>query len=279
MVQILHTNKVIAQDLLKLIEDAGQTTSSLRPYLGMSELGHSCNRSLWYSFRWCYEQEISGRINRLFNRGHREEPALIQILESVGLKYSSNQMSLEMAYGYCKGHIDGIVTGVPGAPIAKHLVEFKTMNEQSFKQVIKNGVEQSKPIYFAQMQSYMQQAGLNRGLFITVNKNTDELYIERVKLDANKAYSLELKAIDIIEAPGPPLQISTNSTAFVCRFCNAKNICHKLKETPINTTCRTCEQIVLLKGGVWACKLQGVGLSNRDQKQACDAYFKLTTLS
>ena len=59
----------------------------MRPYLGMSKLGHPCSRYLWYSFRWCFTVEIEARKKRLFMRGHREEPAIIHELQQIGIKF------------------------------------------------------------------------------------------------------------------------------------------------------------------------------------------------
>ncbi len=48
------------------------------------------------------------------------------------------------------------------------------------------GVEKSKPIYWAQCQIGMHLAGLDRCYFFAVNKNTDEMYGERIKLNKKK---------------------------------------------------------------------------------------------
>ncbi|QBZ71737.1 hypothetical protein [Pseudomonas phage KP1] len=55
-----------------------------RNHLGGSLIGDSCSRKLWYSFRWCLHEKHSGRQQRLFNRGHREEERFIEWLEGIG---------------------------------------------------------------------------------------------------------------------------------------------------------------------------------------------------
>ena len=44
-----------------------------RWHLGASLIGRECKRYLWYVFRWCLHEKTTGRQQRLFNRGHREE--------------------------------------------------------------------------------------------------------------------------------------------------------------------------------------------------------------
>ena len=53
--------------------NSGLIKQELRPYLGMSQIGHHCERYLWLSFRWCFDSYFEPRMLRLFARGHREE--------------------------------------------------------------------------------------------------------------------------------------------------------------------------------------------------------------
>ncbi len=57
-----------------------------RAHLGGSQIGEECQRKLWYIFRWCYKEKFDGRMMRLFNRGHREEPRFLEWLEGIGAK-------------------------------------------------------------------------------------------------------------------------------------------------------------------------------------------------
>ena len=57
-----------------------------RHHLGGSLIGRECLRELWYSFRWATNTRHSGRILRLFNRGHHEEPRLIEWLQQIGVE-------------------------------------------------------------------------------------------------------------------------------------------------------------------------------------------------
>lgn len=55
-----------------------------RSHLGASLIGHSCWRYLWFVFRWCHKEEFDGRMQRLFNRGHREEARWFEWLRATG---------------------------------------------------------------------------------------------------------------------------------------------------------------------------------------------------
>jgi len=62
-----------------------------RNHLGASLIGDECKRKLWYIFRWCYrdmfgDQKNRARMQRLFNRGHREEDRFVEWLEGIGVK-------------------------------------------------------------------------------------------------------------------------------------------------------------------------------------------------
>jgi len=246
-----------------------------RPYLGMSSLGHSCPRYLWYSFRWCFSDILEPRMKRLFNRGHREEPEIIKVLMEIGIRCWGDQDEVVMAHGHCKGHRDGVCLGVLEAPKTEHLLEMKTMSDKYFKKITKEGVKVSKPIYHAQCQIYMRKFGLTRTLFIAVNKNTDAWYIERLKLDKGFADDLERKAESIILAEAPP-EKPFKPTWYECKFCSANLICHYEKQVEKN--CRTCNHCDLLPEGKWQCSHHGIELSTSQQRMPCSKYSLLTPL-
>lgn len=62
-----------------------------RNHLGGSLIGDDCKRKLWYVFRWCFQDKFGdkknrARMQRLFNRGHREEDRFVEWLEGIGIK-------------------------------------------------------------------------------------------------------------------------------------------------------------------------------------------------
>lgn len=57
-----------------------------RRHLGGSLIGRKCSREIWYGFRWAKKNTHSGRMLRLFNRGHREEERLVAWLRRIGVE-------------------------------------------------------------------------------------------------------------------------------------------------------------------------------------------------
>lgn len=63
-----------------------------RNHLGASQIGDACRRKLWYVFRWVRQstyvnakgEDHSGRMQRLFNRGHLEEFRNVEWLRGMG---------------------------------------------------------------------------------------------------------------------------------------------------------------------------------------------------
>lgn len=248
---------------------------TLRPYLGMSQLGHTCDRYLWYSFRWCYADSISARILRLFDRGNREEPAIIATLEGVGVKVHSEQKEVVTGWGHVKGHIDGIAEGVVEAPRTPHLAEFKTMNERNFKLMVKKGVQESKLQYYIQAQLYMHFLDLTRTLFVAVNKNDDSMYIERLYYDKKVSeYAME-RAQKIILSEEPPEKIYSMAW-WECKFCSAKGICHM--HEPVEENCRTCKHCDIVQEGQWLCSDDDTQVVTLAQREGCGDYTKLPCL-
>ena len=75
-----------------------------RPHLGASELGHSCERHLWLSFRWAKKPEFSGKILRLFESGNREEPRLIENLRDIGVEvWDRDEEGKQFQYKFAGG--------------------------------------------------------------------------------------------------------------------------------------------------------------------------------
>ena len=78
----------LSKRILEDIDEYCATTydDGHRSHLGASLIGRDCSRFLWYVFRWCLHEKHTGRQQRLFNRGHREEDRFIEWLEGIGFK-------------------------------------------------------------------------------------------------------------------------------------------------------------------------------------------------
>ena len=253
-----------------------------RTYLGASVIGKPCDRALWYEFRWAHPpQSFEGRMLRLFRTGHIEEARMIEWLRMAGVEIEGaaedGQLEVEACGGHFRGHMDGIATGIVEAPKTPHLLECKTHNAKSFAQLRKHGVAVAKPEHVAQMQVYMHLRGLTRAFYLAENKDTSELYAERVRYDAAQAAALMAKAERIIFADQPPARISDDPDSFACRFCPAILLCHAGDAALRN--CRTCLHAAPCSGGGrWHCARHAMDLDRQQQERGCPHHLYLPGL-
>ena len=264
-------------NIVHLIDKAGTTEDLPRPYLGMSQLGDECLRKLWYYFRWCEKGMIDGRVNRIFQVGHKAEADMIRDLEAIGVETWDTldaQAGFSAVQNHCRGHSDGMALNIPGSPKTTHLLEFKTSSDKYFKTTKKKGVQEDKPVHYAQMCLYMYFSKTTRALYMVYNKNTSEYYTERVHANNTFAKELIKKAEDVITCENVdefPKIGSGTPAFFACKFCNYSQQCHF--DAPPVRTCRTCTSANVLDDGEWGCGLQNDKiLSTEDQALACPNY-------
>lgn len=249
-----------------------QNDDGHRRHLGASMIGHECRRYLWLSFRWVGRERFSGRMLRLFDTGKREEIRLIEELRAIGCvveaEENGHQIRVSFAGGHGGGSLDGIIhEGVPEAPRKAHVLEAKTMNAKAFADLQKQGVEKSKPLHYAQMQTYMRLMKVNRALYVAVNKQTDEIYTERVRLDEAKADAIIARATAVIEASEPPPRLSDRPDWFACKLCAFHDHCHGTARPEVN--CRTCAHSTPEPDGTWSCARHGGGIPTSFQRGGC----------
>jgi hypothetical protein len=278
--KVLPTKSATVQKIEDYWKQRGSNETP-RGYLGASAIGKECARSLWYEFRKCSKPEFSGRLYRLFDRGHKEEFRFVEELKGIGCEVhefdaDGNQFEVIACDGHFKGHTDGAALGVPESPKTWHLLEMKTSSASQFKKIEKEGCEKAKPQHFAQMQVYMHLTGLKRALYMVVNKDTDHLYTERLRYDSKRAQSYIDKAQSIIKASTPPERISQKADSFACRFCDAKALCHGTSDTAVNVpelNCRNCAHSTPIADGKWKCEQ-----TCSEALEVCDAHVFLPGL-
>jgi hypothetical protein len=201
-----------------------------RKYLGCSELGHPCERLLWYKFHIGVKESFDGRMYRLFDTGNHAEARFVADLRAIGCTVhevgeDGKQFALSAFDGQLSGHMDGCVLGVPEAPKTWHVCEFKTHNNKSFNKLVKDGVAKTKPQHYCQMQMYMGLSGMTRALYLAVNKDNDELYSERVRFNKQEFDALMARADRIIHSTVQPERISEREDYYECSWCPAHSIC------------------------------------------------------
>lgn len=249
-----------------------------RSHLGPSVIGDKCKRHVFYEFRWYKRSTIEGRILRLFDTGKREESRVIENLKAVGFIFreSDNQIRFTDKSGHVSGSVDGIIDFIPDKyqHAGPCILEIKTHSEKNFAKLGKTSVASSFPKHYKQMQYYMGAFDIPLSLYVAVNKNTDEIYIEFVQFDAFEFAYLKGVAEDTVLTEAIPKGISENPAWYECKFCNFYSICHENKAPDIN--CRTCKHSIATGAGSWGCKLLNQPLTFEDQVKACEKYESRT---
>lgn len=248
--------------------------TDLRGYNGLSGIGEKCLRKLQLAHYDLYTTKHSIRVLRLFNEGHRMEPVMIELLaKQLGIRHFDDQQQVVGFSGHWKGHIDGKgefteSSTFSGLVDGTFLTEFKTHNDKSFKDLLKNGVIKSKPGHYAQMTSYMGYTGLDKALYVAYNKNDSTVYHEWVSFDPEYFRELQRKEAEIVLADALIERVGTNkSTWFECKMCDAKDVCFG-KKTP-RSSCKNCKWVDVLNDGKWECRNLVTELS---EFRPCDDY-------
>jgi len=266
-------SKLPVIDPLEQVLERREILLPLRPYLGMSMLGHTCDRYLWYYFRWCFETRVTPRVKRIFDRGHLEEPRVVADLRAAGMIVENcleEQNTYSDITGHILGHGDGDVQNIPGAEKTKHLLEIKTMKASKFREMVKFGLKRANPGYYCQVQIYMKKEGLTRALFIVTNKDDESRYYERVHFIPEEADQIEDRGLNIIGAEFAPARISNQPEWHVCRMCNAVETCFGRCPPPV--TCRTCEHVSIEMKGQWKCGQSNENIPLEVQRTGCPLY-------
>ncbi len=272
-----------------------KVVSEQRSYLSMSDIGNDCFRAMWMNFRWCSEDILSAKTIRIFARGDLEESRVVSYLKAAGVyvykqweedgeklpltgAVGEEQEELIGFAGHAKGHPDGRCIGVIEAPKTPHLLEIKTMNDKYFKILLKCKLQTANPTYYDQMQRYMGEMKLTRGLFVAVNKNDEEIYIERVYFNKERYKALCEKERAVILSEFIPTK-EFKPTWYKCRWCKHRFACHREfydkfgegKDPQAN--CRTCKHVDLGDDGKWFCsKMDDKELTVKSQRIGCSMY-------
>jgi len=202
-----------------------------RSYLGGSRIGEACARKLVYEVAHAPKdpgRDFDGGILRIFDAGHQFETLSIRWLRQAGFDLldrgaDGEQFGFVAAGGKLRGHADGVIVAGPDVGIRwPSLWEHKALGQKSWTDLVKHGLRQSKPIYFAQVQLYMAYLELEVALLTALNRDTLALHHEAIPFDAVEAQRLSDRAVDILraaEAGELPPRIAAHADFYLCRFC------------------------------------------------------------
>ena len=283
--------KALAKRILEEIDEYCVRTydGGHRSHLGASLIGRECKRYLWYVFRWCLHEKTTGRQQRLFNRGHREEARFIEWLEGIGFKvWFENrdegpnekgefpQYRISDVMGHFGGSLDGIAVLPERYGIAEPvLLEFKTNGTGAgFNKLADDGMPIAKPEHFAQTSTYGKKYNFRYCVYLNINKNDDSLHVEVVKLNHSLGEQMIMKAEQIILSQTPPARLSDNPTFHKCGYCHMKEVCHKGAVVEVN--CRSCAFARPVENAEWFCEAHNGNIPKDFIAKACPSYKAIT---
>ena len=230
-----------------------------------------------------FYEKYSGRMLRLFNRGHLEEERVIEWLKGIGIEIS--QVNLEgkqhhiiASGGHVGGSTDGIGIKFPdryGKNFPPILLEIKTQKDKKFNILQGSGVIKEKPQHYVQMCVYGYKLGIQYALYIAVNKEDDDLNIEIVELDWTLAHNYLERADSIVKAQEPPKRISDNPSFWICKYCSALAVCHH--EASALRNCRSCRFAQPADNKEWFCNRWNNVIPKEFIPVGCSKYESLPT--
>ena len=245
------------QALVKKIGDAMKEKQGRWPgrgYFGMSGLGHECDRWQWMVFRWCIINHFDAATLARFEDGHRTEELMIHRLKQVpGIQLieedeHGDQIGFQDVHGHLRGHVDGMIIGLPEAPKSWHVLEAKAVNEKKFAELAnlrrdlgeKNAIAAWDHTYWVQVQLYMRKAGVERSLHVVTTPGGRAWQTCRTNLN-KKAADLQIERAErIITANQMPGKVQGHDNSPPCCWCPMKETCHAGKKMKIPRSCRSC---------------------------------------
>jgi len=258
-----------------------------RGHGGFSALGAECLMQLWLDMHWASTHQHPAMLLRKFDRGHWDEERLKGYLKKAGFTVldtdpkTGKQIRFSVpGCDFLSGSIDGAIKGIPELPDdVWALWECKSMGPSTFKQLKKNGLEKANWKYWTQCHLYMHYSnGLKWCLFMAINADTQELYIELFELDSEIAELAVEKGLRILDRwDMPPPKIAQNEAFWVCKsMCSHKKICHR--GAPYAENCRTCKFMKPDFNGepTWECQKHGVELNHEGQIEGCESWTPIT---
>ena len=213
-----------------------------RGYVGASSIGHECELYLWLKFR--HPEKAAPRKAKLIlaaNDGHSSEDIAAAYLrqmpgiELTTLNTDRKQHGFSRLDGQYKGHLDGIIKGIPQAPVTPHIWENKSCNEKKFNDLqnkiekygSKAALEQWNYQYYCQAVVNMHHFEINRHYMTVWLAGNRDLITLRTEANPGLAEQLKNKADRVRKYEVPPFGISTNASFYKCKkeFCEFAEKC------------------------------------------------------
>lgn len=230
--------EVLDNIVREIDETEQQEMRGMREHLGASDLSSECDAFLNITFNWGKPSHVTGRVARILQRGKREEILFRERLVMAGFVLCDHlPTTFNMTGGHIAGECDGWVQHKTWRePL---IVEYKTMNQSSFRKLEKHGVESGFRHYYAQMSIYGYMLHSPKVLFVAINKNDESIHIELVEIDKLLAKDLLARGRDVVAGTLPAVKISQSPDYYICKMCPFHRVCHGNER--LSKNCRSCK--------------------------------------
>ncbi len=272
-----------AQLIYNVYERREERQPQRKHALGASVIGQECERAIWYGFRLCAKKKFNGRVLRLFRRGEDAEPQFIEELQEAGFEVLQFDKVLnfdkdgqQFRRTSCDGHFSVNIDGQIRLTGKWSVLEFKTHNDKSYKELVKIGVREAKPEHFAQCIVGAGLMNLEGTLYLAENKNTSEIYAEYIPFDQDCMRHYWEKARRIIAAHDAPDRLNNRPDFFRCRWCDYADLCHH--DQPALVNCYTCCHSTPVADGQWSCALAERVIPSKVAMRGCPEHIYLPSL-
>lgn len=203
-----------------------------------SQMGKKCARQLAYRYLgFKYESDMAPRTKIKFFLGDLSELGALALAKLSGLDIglSQSKLDIEVEGHKTHGYIDGLLYD-DGEP---YVVEAKSKGKWGFQTFKKDGFKDT-PTYMTQINLYMRNLGIDKGIFLVVNTDTghiaeqvvhyDEKYIkiaqDNVKTVLNSTKeNLPERLHKITDFKWMPRNKCYEINDWRCDYCDYKDIC------------------------------------------------------
>lgn len=235
--------------------NAVQRTEVPRDYIGASVGGYACSRMLFYIKERVATSSPKARALRIFDFGDSIELLAVKWLRAAGFYvYDTDPRTgtqFKIVGKNLSGHGDGLISNVPLLPdlYARRtkptirVIEIKSHKAARYADVSDLGVKHSKFEHYAQIQTYLDNSEqmlsafdidgkIDTGLYVAVNKDTCEVYLEEVAFDSEVCGAINDRAQFVQGAPSPPPRLADTKAKSPCKYCDYKVHCFQDNRTP-----------------------------------------------
>lgn len=203
-------------DLKQAIADKLLQLEQPRDYIGMSGIGHPCERRLWLDFHQPIPRKLDFESYLKINDGHRHEDVMAEwlgMVDGVDLTHRGH----EVGYGSFRGHIDGVIT-IDGV---SYIWEHKQVNDAKFKAFERRPLREWDGIYYAQAQCYMHFTNIPRHLLSCGSAGLRDFAFKVTEYEGAEEFIAKAEAIEAMQDMPKGLY----KGHYMCNWCNRKSFC------------------------------------------------------